>query len=126
MAEAEKTFYVVNTTFITHEISGVVFPRGHFVALNDVKLKELKKNAIFANLVSNKQFEIKDEIDDSMRTTEEQLAQSKSELIAAKKEQEDLKNEALAEIAKRDKALSDKDAEIAALKAELEKANKGK
>ena len=116
MAE-EKAYYVVNNTFITHEICGVTFPRGHFVATNENKLAELKKNGIFANLIENKQLEIKEEIDDSMRTTEEQLAQSKVELIAAKKEAETLKDEALAEIKKRDD-------EIAALKAELEKAKK--
>lgn len=120
MAEnKEKAYYVVNNTFITHDICGVTFPRGHFVATSEKKLAELKKNAIFANLVENKQFEIKDEIDDSMRTTEEQLAQSKADLIAAKQEAETLKDEALAEIKKRDD-------EIARLKAELEKSKNAK
>lgn len=120
MAEnKEKAYYVVNNTFITHDICGVTFPRGHFVATSEKKLAELKKNAIFANLVENKQFEIKDEIDDSMRTTEEQLAQSKADLIAAKQEAETLKDEALAEIKKRDDT-------IAALQAELAEAKKAK
>ena len=116
MAE-EKTVYIVNNSFISHEISGIVFPRNHFIATNTVKLAELKKNAMFKSLLKNKDLEIKDEIDDSMRTTEEQLAVSKTELIKAKQEADALKEEALAEIKKRDE-------EIAALKAQLEAKNK--
>ena len=111
MAE-EKTYYIVNNSFISHEILGIVFPRKHFVAINDVKLKELKKNAMFSSLLKSKELDIRDEIDDSMRTTEEQLAASKTELIKAKQESDALKNEALTEISKRD-------AEIASLKAKL-------
>ena len=113
----EKTVYIVNKSFISHEILGIVFPRNHFIATNDSKLTELKKNAMFNSLLKNGDFDIKDEIDDSMRTTEEQLAVSKTELIQAKQEAEALKEEALAEIAKRDE-------EIAALKAQLESQNK--
>lgn len=118
MAE-EKTYYIVNSSFISHEILGIVFPRKHFVAINDVKLKELKKNAMFNSLLKSKDLDVRDEIDDSMRTTEEQLAVSKTELIKAKQEAEALKDEALAEIGKRDEALKTKDDEIAALKAKL-------
>lgn len=110
--EEEKTLYIVNSSFISHEILGIVFPRKHFVAVNDVKLKELKKNAIFNSLLKSKDLDVRDKIDDSMRTTEEQLAASKTELIQAKQEAEALKNEALDEIKKRDD-------EIAALKAKL-------
>ena len=111
MAE-EKTYYIVNSSFISHEILGIVFPRKHFVAINDVKLKELKKNAMFNSLLKSKDLDVRDEIDDSMRTTEEQLAASKTELIKAKQEAEALKDEALSEIKKRDD-------EIAALKSKL-------
>ena len=111
MAE-EKTLYIVNNSFISHEILGIVFPRKHFVAINDVKLKELKKNAMFNSLLKSKDLDVRDEIDDSMRTTEEQLAASKTELIKAKQEAEALKDEALDEIKKRDD-------EIATLKAKL-------
>lgn len=111
MAE-EKTLYIVNSSFISHEILGIVFPRKHFVAVNDVKLKELKKNAMFNSLLKSKDLDVRDKIDDSMRTTEEQLAASKTELIQAKQEAEALKNEALDEIKKRDD-------EIATLKAKL-------
>lgn len=110
--EEEKTLYIVNSSFISHEILGIVFPRKHFVAVNDVKLKELKKNAMFNSLLKSKDLDVRDKIDDSMRTTEEQLAASKTELIQAKQEAEALKNEALDEIKKRDD-------EIAALKAKL-------
>ena len=108
----EKTLYIVNSSFISHEILGIVFPRKHFVAVNDVKLKELKKNAMFNSLLKSKDLDVRDKIDDSMRTTEEQLAASKTELIQAKQEAEALKNEALDEIKKRDD-------EIATLKAKL-------
>ena len=108
----EKTVYVVNRSFISHEIIGIVFPKEHFVAISSVKLEELQKNAMFKSLLKNEDFELKDEIDDSMRTTEEQLAVSKTELIKAKQEAEALKDEALGEIQKRDE-------EIAALKAKL-------
>lgn len=111
MAE-EKTYYIVNSSFISHEIQSIVFPRKHFVAINDVKLKELKKNAMFNSLLKSKDLDVREEIDDSMRTTEEQLAASKTELIKAKQEAEALKDEALSEIQKRDD-------EIAALKAKL-------
>lgn len=111
MAE-EKTLYIVNSSFVSHEILGIVFPRKHFVAVNDIKFKELKKNAMFNSLLKSKDLDVRDKIDDSMRTTEEQLAASKTELIQAKQEAEALKNEALDEIKKRDD-------EIAALKAKL-------
>ena len=111
MAE-EKTYYIVNSSFISHEILGIVFQRKHLVAINDVKLKELKKNAMFDSLLKSKDLDVRDEIDDSMRTTEEQLAASKTELIKAKQDAEALKDEALCEIKKRDD-------EIAALKAKL-------
>ena len=111
MAE-EKTYYIVNSSFISHEILDLVFPRKHFVAINDVKLKELKKNAMFTSLLKSKDLDVRDEIDDSMRTTEEQLAASRTELIKAKQEAEALKDEALSEIQKRDD-------EIATLKAKL-------
>ena len=111
MAE-EKTYYIVNSSFISHEILGIVFPRKHFVAINDVKLKELKKNAMFNSLLKSKELEVRDEIDNSMRTTEEQLAASKTELVKAKQEVEALKDEALSEIKKRDD-------EIATLRAKL-------
>lgn len=114
MAE-EKTLYIVNSSFISHEILGIVFPRKHFVAVNDIKFKELKKNAMFNSLLKSKDLDVRDKIDDSMRTTEEQLAASKTELIQAKQEAEALKNEALDEIKKRDD-------EIAALKAKLDAA----
>ena len=116
----EKTVYVVNRSFISHEIIGIVFPKEHFVAISSVKLEELQKNAMFKSLLKNEDFELKDEIDDSMRTTEEQLAVSKTELIKAKQDAEALKNEALEEIKKRDQTIADKDAEIAALRAQLE------
>lgn len=109
----EKAVYVVNNSFISHEILGITFPRQHFVAISSNKLKELKKVGVFSELLKHGTLVLKDEIDDSMRTTEEQLAISKTELIKAKEEQEALKNEALTEIEKRD-------TEIAALKAELE------
>ena len=50
----EKTYYIVNSSFISHEILGIVFPRKHFVAINDVKLEELKKNAMFNSLLKSK------------------------------------------------------------------------
>ena len=109
----EKAVYVVNNSFISHEILGIVFPRGHFVAISSNKLEELKKVGVFNELLKHETLVLKDEIDDSMRTTEEQLAISKTELIKAKEEQEALKNEALSEIEKRDN-------EIAKLKEELE------
>lgn len=122
----EKTYYIVNSSFISHNILGVILPRNHFVAVNEEKLTELKTNAMFNSLIKNKDLDIRTEIDDSMRTTEEQLAVSKTELVKAKQEAEALKDEAealkdeaLAEIKKRDD-------EIAALKAELEKAKKDK
>lgn len=117
MAKEEKTYYIVNSSFISHEILGIVFPRKHFVAINNVKLDELKKNAMFNSLLNSKDLDIREEIDDSMRTTEEQLAASKTELIKAKQEADALKDEALAEIKKRDE-------EIAALKAQLAEASK--
>ena len=119
MDEEEKTYYIVNSSFISYNILGVILPRNHFVAVNEEKLTELKTNAMFNSLVKNKDLDIRTEIDDSMRTTEEQLAKSKTELLAAKQEAEALKDEALAEIKKRD----DK---IATLKAELEKAKNNK
>ena len=112
MGKEEKTYYIVNNSFISHEILGIVFPRNHFVAINGDKLSELKKNAMFNSLIKNEDLDVRTEIDDSMRTTEEQLAASKMELIKAKQESDALKDEALAEIAKRDD-------EIAALKAKL-------
>jgi hypothetical protein len=115
----EKTYYIVNSSFISHNILGVILPRNHFVAVNEEKLNELKTNAMFNSLIKSKDLDIRTEIDDSMRTTEEQLAVSKTELVKAKQEAEALKDEALAEIKKRDD-------EIAALKAELEKAKKDK
>lgn len=115
----EKTYYIVNSSFISHNILGVILPRNHFVAVNEEKLTELKTNAMFNSLIKNKDLDIRTEIDDSMRTTEEQLAKSKTELIAAKQEAEALKDEALAEIKKRDD-------EIARLTKELAEANKNK
>lgn len=115
----EKTYFIVNTSFISHEIAGIVFPRNHFVAINGDKLAELKTNAMFNSLIKNKDLDVRTEIDDSMRTTEEQLRESKTELLRAKQEQEDLKNEALAEIAKRDEALAAKDKELEELRAQL-------
>ena len=112
MAKEEKTYYIVNSSFISHNILGVIFPRNHFVAINNDKLAELKTNAMFNSLLKNKDLDIRTEIDDSMRTTEEQLAASKTELIKAKQEADALKDEALAEIKKRDE-------EIATLKAQL-------
>lgn len=112
MAKEEKTYYIVNNSFISHEILGIVFPRNHFVAINNEKLAELKTNAMFRSLLKSKDLGVRDEIDDSMRTTEEQLAASKTELIKAKQEAEALKDEALDEIKKRDD-------EIAGLKAKL-------
>lgn len=109
----EKAVYVVNNSFISHEILGIVFPRQHFVAISSNKLEELKKVGVFNELLKHNTFVLKDEIDDSMRTTEEQLALTKTELIQVKEEQEALKNEALSEIEKRDN-------EIARLKEELE------
>lgn len=108
----EKAVYVVNNSFVSHEILGIVFPRGHFVAISSNKLEELKTVGVFNELLKHNTLVLKDEIDDSMRTTEEQLALSKAELIKAKQEQEVLKNEALAEIKRRD-------LEIAELKAKL-------
>ena len=113
MAE-EKTLYIVNSSFISHEILGIVFPRKHFVAVNDIKLKELKKNAMFNSLLKSKDLDVRDKIDDSMRTTEEQLAASKTELLQAKQEAEALKNEALDEIKKRDDEIADLKAKLAA------------
>ena len=115
----EQAIYVVNNSFISHEILGIVFPREHFVAISSKKLEELKTVGVFNELLKNETFVLKDEIDDSMRTTEEQLALSRTELIKAKEEQEALKNEALSEIKKRDQ-------EIAALKAQLEELNNNK
>lgn len=113
----EKTYYIVNSSFISHNILGVILPRNHFVAVNEEKLTELKTNAMFNSLIKNKDLDIRIEIDDSMRTTEEQLAKSKTELLAAKQEAKALKDEALAEIKKRDD-------EIARLTKELAEAKK--
>ena len=109
----EKAVYVVNNSFISHEILGIVFPRQHFVAISSNKLEELKKVGVFKELLKHNTLELKDEIDDSMRTTEEQLAISKTELIKAKEEQEALKNEALSEIEKRDKRIAELEAQLA-------------
>ena len=108
----EKILYVVNTSFISHDILGIVFPRNKFVAVEESKLKELSKNPIFASLIKTEAFDIRDEIDESMQTTEEKLQQAKEEAVA-------LKEEALAELAKRDEALTAKDKEIEELKAKL-------
>lgn len=120
MAE-EKTIYVVNNTFITHEICDVTFPRGRFVAINDIKLKELKKNGIFASLLKNKELELRDEIDDSMRTTEEQLANSKvevdavrAELAVVSEDRDNIKAEALKAIKERDEKIAELEAQLAA------------
>ena len=109
----EKAVYVVNNSFISHEILGIVFPRQHFVAISSNKLEELKKVGVFNELLKHDTLVLKDEIDDSMRTTEEQLAISKTELIKAKEEQEALKNEALTEIEKRDKRIAELEAQFA-------------
>ena len=108
----EKAVYVVNNSFISHEILGIVFPRQHFVAISSNKLEELKKVGVFNELLKHNTLVLKDEIDDSMRTTEEQLAISKTELIKAKEEQEALKNEALFEIEKRDKRIAELEAQL--------------
>ena len=108
----EKAVYVVNNSFISHEILGIVFPRQHFVAISSNKLEELKKVGVFNELLKHETLVLKDEIDDSMRTTEEQLAISKTELIKAKEEQEALKNEALSEIEKRDKRIAELEAQL--------------
>ena len=108
----EKAVYVVNNSFISHEILGIVFPRQHFVAISSKKLEELKKVGVFNELLKHETLVLKDEIDDSMRTTEEQLAISKTELIKAKEEQEALKNEALSEIEKRDKRIAELEAQL--------------
>lgn len=120
--EKEKTVYIVNNSFISHEICDIVFPRNHFVAISSAKLADLKKVGIYNSLIKNGSLVEKDEIDDSMRTTEEQLRDSKIELIKVKEEQEALKNEALEEISKRDIEISKRDTEIAELKAKLKEA----
>lgn len=112
MAE-EKATYIVNSSFISYDIEGVVLPRGRFVAVSKEKLSTLKKNAMFASLLKSKDIELKDEIDDSMRTTEEQLDVSRTALIAAKQEAENLKEEALAEIKKRDEIIEQLKKELA-------------
>lgn len=117
--EEKEVVYVVNHSFISHKMLDTVFPKKKFVAVSKEQLKELKTVPMFNSLLSTKDFEIKDEIDDSMRTTEEKLALAKNEAVALKKEAEDIKAEAL-------QALSEKDAEIAELKAQLEAAKEGK
>lgn len=108
----EKIKYVVNNSFISHEILGIVFPKGKFVAVEESKLAELAKNPIFDSLCKHEEFDIRDEIDESMQTTEEKLRQAKEEAVA-------LKEEALAELAKRDETITAKDKEIEELKAKL-------
>lgn len=126
MAE-DKTVYIVNNSFISHKIEGIVIPREKFVAISSSLLEKLNANAIFKSLISTKEFELKDEIDDSMRTTEEQLRDAKAEIArlkeekgeseelkAAQQELADVKQEALDKI-------SEKDEEIARLKEQLAK-----
>lgn len=120
MAKEEKeVVYVLNNSFISHEMLGTVFPKKKFVAVSRDQLKELETVPMFNSLLNTKDFEIKDEIDDSMRTTEEKLSLAKNEAVALKKEAEDIKAEAI-------QALSEKDKEIAELKAQLEAAKAGK
>ena len=103
--EKSKVKYVLNESFVSHEINGTVFPRKHFIALTEDELAKFLKHFAFASLVKTGEFIIKDEIDDSMKTTEEKLQD-------AKQETESIKQEAL-------DALAAKDAEIKALKAKL-------
>ncbi len=117
--EEKEVVYVVNHSFISHKMLDTVFPKKKFVAVSKEQIKELKTVPMFNSLLNTKDFEIKTEIDDSMRTTEEKLVLAKSEAVALKKEAEDIKAEAL-------QALSEKDAEIAELKAQLEAVKEGK
>lgn len=103
----EKIKYVVNNSFISHDILGIVFPKGKFVAIEESKLAKLKENPIFASLWKTEAFDIRDEIDESMQTTEEKLQQAKEEAVA-------LKEEALAELAKRDDEIANLKAKLAA------------
>lgn len=134
MAEKEKTVYIVNKSFVSHNIGGTVIPRNRFVAVSDTLLEKLNKNAIFSDLVKRGELVLKDEIDDSMRTTEEQLRDAKAEIARlksdkgdekalkdAQKELADVKQEALDALAAKDKELGDKDDEIARLKEQLAK-----
>lgn len=107
MAKNEKSEvkYVLNKSFVSQEINGTVFPRNHFIALTEDELKKFSKHFAFASLVRTGDFVIKDEIDDSMKTTEEKLQDAKQETESIKKEALD--------------ALAAKDAEIEALKAKL-------
>lgn len=109
MAKNEKTKvkYVVNKSFVSQEINGTVFPRNHFIALTEEELAKFSKHFAFASLVRTKEFVIKDEIDASMKTTEEKLQDAKQETEAIKQEALD--------------ALAAKDDEIAKLKAQLAK-----
>lgn len=134
MAKEEKTIYIVNHSFISHRVDGVVIPREKFVAISSSLLDKLMANPVFKNLIDRKELECKDEIDDSMRTTEEQLRNAKAEierlkasngdskeLSDTKKELEDVKKEAIETINAKDQIINDKDQEIADLKAKLEK-----
>lgn len=134
MAEKEKTVYIVNKSFVSHNIGGTIIPHDRFVAVSSTLLDTLNKNAVFSDLVKRGELVLKDEIDDSMRTTEEQLRDAKAEIArlkeekgdskeleTAQKELADVKQEALDTIAAKDKALSDKDDEIARLKEQLAK-----
>ena len=134
MAEKDKTVYIVNHSFISHKIEGIVIPREKFVAISSSLLEKLNANAIFKSLISTKEFELKNEIDDSMRTTEEQLRDAKAEIARLKEENgesEELKaaqqqlestQQELADVKQEAlDTINEKDEEIARLKEQLAK-----
>lgn len=117
----EEVQYVVNNAYCTYKINDIVFPRQRFCAVTAEQLAALNKFAVFASLVATKTLEVRAEVDDSMKTTEELLQEAKSDLTplteenaALKTEIDSIKQEAIDEIKKRDD-------EIAALKAQLAK-----
>lgn len=116
--EEKEVVYVLNNSFISHEMLGTVFPKKKFVAVSKDQLKELKTVPMFNSLLNTKDFEIKEEIDDSMRTTEEKLSLAKNEAVALKKEAEEIKAEALQALSEKDKEIEELKAKLAALNSE--------
>lgn len=104
--------YLVNKSFMSVQAEGITVPRNKYVPVSEAQAERFLAQSWIKDLSDHGLITLEDKIPANMLTQAEQLASVSVQLTAVAKDRDAIKQQALAEIAKRDQ-------EIASLKAKL-------
>lgn len=104
--------YLVNKSFMSVQAHGITVPRNKYVPVSEEQAHKFLAQSWIKDLADHGLITLEDEIPANMLTQAEQLANVSVQLTSVTKDRDTIKQQALAELQKRDQ-------EIASLKAKL-------